>query len=59
MLRIQLTDKWIITIRKPKLLLLNIIITWVMLLLWALDLIPKWWYNFMYSIGGGGSYYVF
>ncbi len=30
----------------------NIVITWVMLFLWACDLLPNWWYTLMAMIGG-------
>lgn len=50
--------RWSILIENPKLLVLNIITTWVALFLWACDLLPKWWYNLMYLLGGGGTYYL-
>ena len=53
MLRVQVTDNWILEIQNPKLLLLNVVITLVMLFLHACGLLPKWWYTLMYSLGGG------
>jgi len=35
-----------------KLMVVNIILTIVFTLLWALNLLPTWWYSFMRGIGG-------
>ena len=57
MIRIRITKNWTLTVQNPKLLLLNIVITWVVLMLWALDLLPKWWYNLFFMLGSYNTYY--